>query len=398
MNNTESESTVLLAEASAAGLAPLRAGRRRFKEAGLLGVVLALGLILSIFGGSLEVRDRDTGTTHSVNKFLRADNLGQLAKNTSFFAIMAVGATFVIITGGIDLSVGAIYCLAAVCGAMFLNHFGLRGAGAGASPVWVVPAAILLCFGVGTLCGLLNGAGVVGLRVHPFVITLGTMAIYRGLAFVMTKAQAFTHFPAEFTDGLIRYPVVWGGATLYPLPLAIMIGVTLLAGWFLHRAVTGRHIFAIGGNEQASIFSGLPVDWVKLKVYGFSGLTAGIAAMIMLGYYGSASSDAGKGYELDVIAAAVVGGASLSGGRGTALGALLGALIIQMINNGIVILNIDQNYSQIIIGTVIVLAVALDRVNNGLREKHRARTAALAKPRPSDESIEPSKTSYRNTV
>jgi hypothetical protein len=111
------------------------------------------------------------------------------------------------------------------------------------------------------------------------------------------------------------------------------------------------------------LFSGLPVNRVKLKVYAFSGFTAGIAAMIMLGYYGSASSDAGKGYELDVIAAAVVGGAGLLGGRGTALGALLGALIIQMINNGIVILNIDQNYSQIIIGAVIVLAVLLDRIN-----------------------------------
>lgn len=350
--------------------------------------MLALGLMLSIFGGSLQVRDRDTGETRTVNKFLRADNLDKLAKNTSFFAIMAIGATFVIITGGIDLSVGSIYCLAAVCGAMFLNHFGPRGAGAGASPVWVVPMAILICLGVGTLCGLLNSVGVVWLRVHPFVITLGTMAIFRGVAFVMTKAQAFTHFPAEFTDGLIRYKVAWGGANLFPVPLAIMIGVTLLAAWYLRRAVTGRHVFAVGGNEQASLFSGLPVSAVKLKVYAFSGLTAGIAAMIMLGYYGSASSDAGKGYELDVIAAAVVGGASLAGGRGTALGALLGALIIQMINNGIVILNIDQNYSQIIIGTVIVLAVLLDRVNSVFREKRLSRAAQLVKESRNEEASE----------
>ncbi len=359
---------------------PRTHGRRsRFKESGLLGILLALGLMLSIFGGSLEVRDRDTGQTRTVNKFLRADNLDKLAKNTSFFAIMAVGTTFIIITGGIDLSVGSIYCLVAVSGAMFLNYFGPRGAGAGASPVWVVPMAILLCLGVGTLCGLLNGVGVVWLRVHPFVITLGTMAIYRGVAFVMTKAQAFTHFPAEFTDGLIRYKVAWNGANLYPVPLAIMIGVAVAATWFLKRAVTGRHIFAVGGNEQASIFSGLPVNRIKLKVYAFGGLTAGIAAMIMLGYYGSASSDAGKGYELDVIAAAVVGGASLSGGRGTALGALLGALIIQMINNGIIILNIDQNYSQIIIGGVIVLAVLLDRINSTLREKRLSRAAQMLK-------------------
>jgi ribose transport system permease protein len=340
-----------------------------------MGVILALGLLLSVFGGSMPIRDRDTGQTHSVNKFLRADNLDKLTKNTSFFAIMAVGTTMVIIAGGIDLSVGSIYCLAAVCGAMFLSRFGPQGAGAGASPVWVVPCAILLCMGVGALCGALNGIGVVYLRVHPFVITLGTMAIFRGIAFVMTKAQSYTNFPPEFTDGLIRHEV---GHNLYPIPMAVMILVTVLAMFYLKHAVAGRQIFAIGGNEQAARYSGLPVERVKLKVYLLSGLTAGIAATIMLGYYGAASSDAGKGYELDVIAAAVVGGASLAGGRGSALGALLGALVIQMINNGIIILEIDQNYSQIIIGAVIVVAVVLDRINTTLRER---RLTAAARPK-----------------
>lgn len=336
-----------------------------------MGVVLALAILLSLLGGSMSLRDRDTGETRQVNKFLRADNLDKLAKNTSFFAIMAVGATLVIISGGIDLSVGSIYCLAAVCGAMFLNWFGPRGPGAGASPVWVVPSAIFLCLSIGALCGLLNGLGVVLLRVHPFVITLGTMAVFRGIAFVMTKAQAYTHFPPQFTDGFIRREV---GHNLYPVPMAIMVAVTLLAALYLKFIVAGRQVFAIGGNEQAARYSGLPVERLKLKVYVFSGLTAGIAAMIMLGYYGAASSDSGKGYELDVIAAAVVGGASLSGGRGSALGALLGALIIQMINNGIIILEIDQNYSQIIIGAVIVLAVVLDRINTAMRERRLARS------------------------
>jgi ribose transport system permease protein len=354
--------------------------RRSFKlkETGLLGIVIALGLLLSVLGGSLEVREPSGSAKRTVNKFFRADNLDKLAKNTSFFAIMAVGATCVIITGGIDLSVGSIYCLAAVCGAMFLHGFGPRGPWAGASPAWVVPAGILICLTVGLLAGLLNGLAIIGLRVHPFVVTLGTMAIFRGVAFVMTKAQAFTHFPVEFTDGLIRRPLVWHGAVLYPVPLFLMVLVTAVAAWYLKHTVTGRHLFAVGGNEQASLFAGLPIRRVKLKVYAFSGLTAGIAALIMLGYYGSASSDAGKGYELGVIAAAVVGGASLSGGRGTALGALLGALTIQIIDNGIVILNLDQNYSEIIIGSVIVFAVLLDRINSDLREKRRARTAQLA--------------------
>jgi ribose/xylose/arabinose/galactoside ABC-type transport system permease subunit len=373
------EQPLSFSQKSAPGFAMGFRWRLRLKETGLLGVLAGLGLMLTLFGGSLRITDRQSGNTVTVNKFLRADNLDKLAKNTSFFAIMAVGATFVILTGGIDLSVGAVYCLAAVCGAMFLHYFGPSGPGAGASAAWVVPAAILVCVGTGALCGLLNGLGVVYLRVHPFVITLGTMAIFRGVAFVMTKAQSFTEFPAAFTDGFIRHEITWKGASLYPVPLAIMIAVTVLAGWYLKNAVGGRQIFAVGGNEQASLFSGLPVNRVKIRVYLLSGLSAGIAAMIMLGYYGSASSEAGKGYELDVIAAAVVGGASLAGGRGTALGALLGALIIQVINNAIIILNIDQNYSEIIIGAVIVLAVVLDRINSAFQEKRLTQQAKATK-------------------
>jgi ribose/xylose/arabinose/galactoside ABC-type transport system permease subunit len=354
----------------------------RLKETGLLGVMIALALALTLFGGSLKIPEPHTGSIQTVNKFLRADNLSILANNASFFAIMAIGEAFVIITGGIDLSVGAIYCLSAVSGAMFLSYFGPAGLGASHSALWVVPAAIFLCISVGTLCGFLNGAGIVWLRIHPFVVTLGTMAIYRGVAFVMTKAQAFTNFPASFTDGLIRRPFMWHAHAVYLVPLIIMVCITIFAGWYLKHTVTGRHLFAVGGNEQAALFSGLPVGKLKLKVYAFSGMTAGIAAVIMLGYYGSASSEAGSGYELEVIAAAVVGGASLAGGRGTALGALLGALIIQMIGNGIIILNIDQNYSQIIIGLVIILAVLWDRINSAMREKRMAGAAQSAKPLP----------------
>ena len=221
---------------------------------------------------------------------------------------MAIGVTLVIITGGIDLSIGSTYCLVAVGGAMFFRYFGPTGPGAGASPTWVVPTGIFVCLGIGLLCGLANGAMVVFLRVHPFIITLGTMAVYRGIAFVITKAQAYTSFPEAFTDGLIRREF---GSNLYPVPMAIMLAVTILTAVYLSAMVGGRQIYAAGGNEEAARFSGLPVGWIKLKVYAISGLTAGIAAMIMLGYYGSASSDAGKGYELDVIAAAVVGGCKL---------------------------------------------------------------------------------------
>jgi ribose transport system permease protein len=218
---------------------------------------------------------------------------------------------------------------------------------------------------VGGLAGLFNGLMITSLNIHPFIITLGTMAIYRGIAFIMTKAQTYTFFPNQFTDGLIRYQL---GPNFYPLPMAIMLVVAVLGIIFLTKMVKGRYIYALGGNEQASRLSGIEVSKIKLLVYTVCGLTAGIAAMIMLGYYGSASSDVGKGYELDVIAASVVGGASLSGGRGSALGALLGAFIIQIINNSIIILGIDQNYSQVITGGLIILAVIFDQVSSRSRE------------------------------
>ena len=290
------------------------------------------------------------------NKFFNAQTLTQLAKDTSFVAIMAVGMTWVIIAGQIDLSVGAIYALASVAGALVLHRLGPEGS---AAPTGVaVGAGVLTCIATGTLCGLANGGMIVGLRVHPFIITLGTMAVFRGIAFVATQGQSIGGFPAAFRDG-IKWETA-GGLTL--VPLAVMVLITAAGGLFLSRTAPGRRIYAIGGNELASRYSGIRVNRVKLGVFLASGTTAGVAALLSLGYYGAATSGDGQGYELSVIAAAVIGGASLTGGRGSALGALLGALIIQMIQSGIVILGIDQNYSQILIGGVVILAVLLDQL------------------------------------
>jgi ribose transport system permease protein len=362
--------------------------RLRFQESGLVLVILVLGLLLTLFGGSVEVPVFETGpdgqrqrkfTPNAAgepepvfarqNKFLNAKNLTQLAKDTSFIAIMAIGATFVIIGGGIDLSVGAIYALASVLGALVFRLYGPEGARADASP-WVgVPLGMLACVGVATLCGLANGVMIVALRVHPFIITLGTMAIFRGAAFVITKGQSVGGFPPAFRD-LIRWETA-GGLSL--VPLGVMVVVTALGGVCLARLAAGRRVYAVGGNELASRFSGIPVERVKLGLFLVSGITAGVAALLSLGYYGGATSGDGQGYELNVIAAAVVGGASLSGGKGSALGALLGALIIQMIASGIVILGIDQNYSQIIIGAVVIVAVLLDQLNAWLVRRRLTR-------------------------
>ncbi len=343
----------------------------------MLIVIFVLGLLLTLFGGTVqmaEFRTSAAGDTERVmvekNKFLNARNLTQLAKDTSFIAIMAVGATFVIISGGIDLSVGAVYALASVLAALALHHFGPDGPHGSASPWLSVPSGIAVCVGSATLCGLLNGSMIVALRVHPFIITLGTMTIYRGFAFVITTGQSVGSFPGAFSE-LVKWEV-FGGLRL--VPLLVMVFVTLLGTVYLARLAVGRRIYAVGGNELASRYSGVRVERVKLSVYIISGLTAGIAALLAIGYYGSASSGDGSGYELDVIASAVVGGASLSGGKGSALGALLGALIIKMIDNGIVILGIDQNYSRIIIGAVVILAVVLDQFNNWLAKRRLTKT------------------------
>src|SRR5207247_8783315 len=194
---------------------------------------------------------------------------------------------------------------------------------------------------------------IVALRVHPFIITLGTMAIYRGIAFVITTSKSVGSFPGAFSD-LVKWEVL-GGLRL--VPLLVMVLVTVIGTVYLARLAVGRRIYAVGGNELASRYSGVRVERVKLSVYIISGLTAGIAAVLAIGSYGSAASSDGTGYELDVIASAVVGGAGLSGGKGSALGALFGALIIKMIDTGIVILCIDQNYKRIIICAVIIMSV-----------------------------------------
>ncbi len=343
-------------------------------------VVVVLGLALAFFGGTVNqpvlVRGADgefapqydaSGQKVLVqrNRFLNSQNLAQLAKDTSFIGIMAVGMAVVIISGGIDLSVGAIYALSAVLSALVLHHYGQPGA----SPGLGLFFAVLVCLGTGLLCGLVNGALIIGLRLHPFIITLGTMAIFRGMALVASHGQSIGDFPPQWQH-IVKFQFS-AGLTFVP-PLVMV--VVMIAGWlFLSRFAAGRRVFAVGGNEIAAKFSGIQVPKVKLGVYLWSGGLSGLAALLALGYYGSASSGDANGYELNVIAAAVVGGASLTGGRGSAFGAVLGALIIQMISTGIIILGIDQNYSQIITGTVVVVAVALDSFNSWLAQRRLAR-------------------------
>ncbi len=351
----------------------LRSARRpRLQEAGLLAVIALLALVITLAADTLTLRG------HEVNAFLRADNLlANVATPMSWMAIMALGATVVIIAGGIDISVGSIFGLSALGTAAVLQEL---PADTGA---WVaLPVATAVALGIGLLCGLINGALVVGLRLHPFIVTLGTLSIFRGLALVAVKAKtlpALGHeLPAAFGAQGIGARVGLGEASfVQPVPMLVMLACGALAWVFLAHTVAGREVYAVGGNAEAARFAGLRVGRIQMRVYAISGLCAGIAGLLSCGFYQSANTATGEGYELSVIAAAVVGGASLQGGRGTALGALLGALVIKLIENGIDILRelplgfatlpLGKEYGKIIIGAAILLAVALDRVSERMR-------------------------------
>jgi ribose transport system permease protein len=296
----------------------------------------------------------DGRTGREVNNFLNGNTLMQTATDASFFAIMAVGATLVIISGGIDLSVGSIYALSGVTTALALEAM------PGAYASLAVPAAAGLSVAVGLVCGLLNGVMIVRLRVHPFVITLGTMWVFRGIAFVASKAKSI--LVPERVTALVKANLGLN-ESLYPVPLLVMLAVTGAGAVYLGRTIMGRHVYAVGGNAEASRYAGLNVDRVLAGVYALSGVAAGVAAFVGSGYYGSASCADATGYELYVIASAVVGGASLSGGKGSAVNATLGAVLIVLIRQSIRTLRFDQNYEWIIIGCAIVVAVVLDRLN-----------------------------------
>jgi ribose/xylose/arabinose/galactoside ABC-type transport system permease subunit len=319
-------------------------------QAGLVAVILLLGGMLTLFAGSHV--DARSGLT--VNNFLNSYTLIQTATDASFFAIMAVGATIVIISGGIDLSVGSVYALAGVTTAMTLRALGPT------DPATTVALGLAVSLGIGLVCGATNGALVVGLGVHPFIITLGTMWIVRGIAFVGSNAESIL-LPRALTS--VTKASLGLGDSLYPVPMLVMVLVAAVGTVYLMRTVGGRRVFAVGGNQEASRFSGVPIGRVKIAVYVLSGLTAGLAAFMGAGFYGSASCGDATGYELYVIASAVVGGASLSGGKGSALGALLGALLIVLIRQSIRTLHFDQNYEWIIIGCAIIIAVVLDQAS-----------------------------------
>jgi ribose/xylose/arabinose/galactoside ABC-type transport system permease subunit len=325
------------------------------------------------------------------NGFLRTKNIiDSVLVVMSWMAVMAIGETIVIISGGIDISVGSIMGLSAMVTALLLLKFPAD------APAWqIVPLGILIPLGVGLICGLINGGLVVGLSMHPFIVTLATLSIFRWVSLklgeVYGASQPFGDqpIPTAFTDKFVAFEWMrlrYGGQMTEILgitPILVML-VVLVAGWiYLRLSVWGRETYAIGGNEEAARFSGIRLPWVKMRVYALCGLCAGIAGMLNCGFYKSAATDTGKGYELNVIAAAVVGGASLTGGRGTALGAVLGMLVLQLIEDGIYVLQklnlgfmtveVKKGDTQLIYGVAIIVAVAVDQLSMRLQSRRSAR-------------------------
>ncbi|WP_202080654.1 ABC transporter permease subunit [Caldalkalibacillus salinus] len=276
--------------------------------------------------------------------FLTLSNVLNILRQVSINALIALGMTFVILTGGIDLSVGAILALSGALTAGMLVS--------GADPILAVGVGLL----AGTMMGAFNGWIIAKGKVAPFIATLATMTIFRGLTLVYTDGR-----PISGLDNDVFHMLGAGYFLVVPLPAIWMLVSFIVLYFILKKTTFGRHVYAIGGSEEASRLSGIRVDRVKIYVYGLSGLLAALAGIIMASRLDSAQPNAGFTYELDAIAAVVLGGTSLSGGRGWIIGTLVGALMIGVLNNGLNLLNVSSFYQQVVKGSVILLAVLLDR-------------------------------------
>jgi ribose transport system permease protein len=285
----------------------------------------------------------------ATDAFLTGTNLDNLGRQVSIYAIIAVGQLLVILTAGIDLSVGSVVGLAGVIAATAVIET------TGALPVlW----SVLLALAVGTLAGLVNGLLVAVLRMPPFIVTLGMLGIARGVTLLASGGRTIQPLPPEFTalaDGTLL-----GVANL----TWIMLGITVIVAFLLRRTVWGEYVYAVGSSAEAARLTGVPVRRVLLSVYMASGLLAALAGVLLASRLGNGVPTAGEGYELQAIAACVIGGASLFGAKGTALGALVGALVVGLLNNGGTLLGIDPFWLQIAIGALILAAVGVEHVRN----------------------------------
>lgn len=280
------------------------------------------------------------------SNFLTANNLLNLLLQVTSNALIAFGMTFVILTGGIDLSVGSILALSSALTA------GLLGSG------MPVTLAILISLILGCILGMMNGLLISYGKLAPFIVTLATMTIFRGATLVYTNGNPITK---GLSDTFLFQFLGQGYIVGIPFPVIIMFIVFIVLYVLLHKTAFGKSVYAIGGNEKAAYISGVKLNKVKIIIYSISGMMASISGLIITSRLSSAQPTAGASYEMDAIAAVVLGGTSLSGGKGRILGTLIGALIIGVLNNGLNIISVSAFWQQVVKGVVILIAVLIDR-------------------------------------
>ena len=285
--------------------------------------------------------------------FRQFDNIVAILLSTAVNGVLALGVTFVIITGGIDLSIGTVLTFSAIMTGVFIVDLGLP-----------VPVGVLGGLLAGAVCGLTNGFTIAKMKIPPFIATLGMMMITKGLSLILSRSKPIYFMDTPLFNQLAMGSLVSGIIPAVNIPNAVLIlfGAAIVASLILGKTILGRYTFAIGSNEEATRLSGVNVDIWKMAVYTLCGLFAGLGGVLMASRLNSAQPALGAGYELDAIAAVVIGGTSLSGGEGTILGTIIGAFIISTLTNGLRILSVPQEWQMVVTGLIVIGAVYADIV------------------------------------
>lgn len=332
----------------------LNRNRRRMNKYGIIVAFFVLCLIVALTGEYQVARG-----SWSSNYFLSNENMLIVLRQVSINGILAIGMTFVIITAGVDLSVGSVLALSGIVAARFATNNAGLAIGSTATAVMV---PMIVALGIGIVCGLINGTVLARYRLQPFIVTMGMLSAARGLTLLTTDGNPVSQLNSDFR---------WlgnGYVASIPVPVIIFVVLFGLAWILLNKTIFGRYIYAVGGNPKSAHTSGINVIRIKVLVYTLCGALAGIAGLILAARTGSAQTNAGAGYELDAIAAVVIGGTSMAGGVGTMVGTFFGVLIIGVMNNGLDLLGVQSYYQQIIKGALIVVAVLLDPSRKQQRE------------------------------
>lgn len=285
--------------------------------------------------------------------FMTEDNIIGILQSTTVIGVLAIASTFIIITSGIDLSVGVLMTFCAVMGGVLMVNFGLP-----------LPLGVLGAIAVGALCGTASGLAITKLKVPPFIATLGMMMLLKGASLIITGTRPIYFNDVNGFDQISLGSVigmVFPGLVI-PNGVLILFLVAVISAIVLNKTALGRYTFALGSNEEAVRLSGVNVDRWKIKVYAFAGGICGVAGLLIASRLNSAQPALGQGYELDAIAAVVIGGTSLSGGVGTILGTIIGAFIISVLTNGLRIMSVAQEWQMVLTGLIIILAVYTDNL------------------------------------